>query len=267
MDSHKDIDKALDLEIQKRTFAARWAILEVGRLTWGYFLQGIEHELKADATPVTIADREAEAHLRNTFQREFPGDGFLGEEYGEEASRTGFRWIIDPIDATKNFVRGIPLYANLVGLEYEGRLVAGVANIPCFGELYYAAIGHGAYCNDRRIQVSDMSELREAQVIYSSIDWFEKTQTTPFFLHITRQVARTRGFGDFYGFLLVARGAAELMLEPEISPWDIAALKPIVEEAGGVFTDWNGVDTIYGQGCIVGNPAIHQKTFEALKQF
>lgn len=254
----------LDYEIQRRASAARWAAIEAGRLTWDYFQQGISHEYKQDSTPVTIADREAEELLRNAFQTQFPGDGFLGEEYGEQAGTTGFRWIIDPIDATKNFVRGIPLYANLVGLEYEGRVVAGVANIPCMNQLYYASLGHGAFCNGRRIQVSSVEQLSEAQVIYSSIDWFDRTNTTPFFLEVARESARTRGFGDFYGFLLIAQGSAELMLEPEISPWDIAALKPIVEEAGGVFTDWTGADTIYGKGCVAGTPAIHAEIMRRL---
>lgn len=264
MSQLEDLDKDLDYEIQRRAFAARWAVLEAGKLTWDYFQQRVDHELKADATPVTVADREAEELLRSTFVRQFPGDGFLGEEYGEEAGSTGFRWIIDPIDATKNFVRGIPFYANLVGLEYDGRCVAGVANLPGFQQLYHASKGHGAFCNDRRLQVSSVDKLADAQVIYSSIDWFDRTNTTPFFLEVARQAARTRGFGDFYGFLLIAQGSAELMLEPEISPWDIAALKPIVEEAGGVFTDWHGKDTIYGTGCIAGTPTLHRQILEML---
>lgn len=239
-------------------------ILRVGRLTWDYFEQGVAAEAKADLTPVTIADREAEQMLRDAFGKRFPGDGFLGEEYGEEQGTTGFKWIIDPIDGTKNFVRGIPLYANLVGLEYNGETVAGFANIPGLHQLYHAVKGGGAFRNDRPIQVSKVDQLKESQLIYSSISWFEGAGLTDFFMGLARDAARTRGFGDFYGFLLVADGSAEAMLEPQISPWDIAAVKPIVEEAGGVFTDWTGANTIYGKGALVGNPAIHRLIMERL---
>jgi histidinol phosphatase-like enzyme (inositol monophosphatase family) len=236
--------------------------LRAGQLTLDYFTKGVSAELKADETPVTIADREAEDLLRTAFRTQFPGDGFLGEEYGEEPGTTGYKWIIDPIDATKNFVRGIPIFANLVGLEKDGEMIAGFANVPAEGKLYHAVHGCGAYCNDRPIRVSTFESLSEAQIIYSSIEWFVRHDMTHFFLDVANDAGRMRGFGDYYGFTLVAEGAAEAMLEPAIAPWDIACFLPIVEEAGGVFTDWNGERTIYGKGAVVGNPALHKLMLE-----
>ncbi|MFO0948154.1 MAG: inositol monophosphatase family protein [Planctomycetota bacterium] len=249
-------------ETQERALVARWAILRAGRLTLDYFEQGVTAETKADATPVTIADRQAEELLRDAFRKHFPKDGFLGEEYGEEKGTSGYKWIIDPIDATKNFVRGIPIFANLVGLEFEGKMVAGFANIPAQSRLYHAVVGGGAFCNDRPIRVSSIQELEGSQIIYSSVDWFERAGTTGFFLDVVRTADRTRGFGDYYGFTLVAEGAAEAMLEPAINPWDIACFQPIIEEAGGVFTDWEGNPTVYGCGALVANPAIHAQLLD-----
>lgn len=266
MAGRQRLEPELDSAVQRRASHARWLILQAGRLTWNYFERGVSAEFKDDQTPVTVADRQAEELLRGLIAKEFPGDGFLGEEFGEERSESGFRWIIDPIDATKNFVRGIPIYANLVGLEHEGALVAGLCYVPALQLLYHAVAGRGAFRNDEPIKASSVTKLGDAMLTYSSIDWFDKTNTTDFFLDVVRRVSRTRGFGDFYGMLLVAQGSVEAMLEPEISPWDIAALKPIVEEAGGVFTDWHGNDTIYGEGCIVANPAIHRALFDLLRR-
>lgn len=247
-----------EIEIERRAIAARWAVLRAGKLALKYFHEGVATELKQDLTPVTKADKESEELLRATFRAAFPGDGFLGEEFGKEPSTTGFVWIIDPIDATLNFVRGIPLFATLVGLEHDGQMVAGFCYIPGMDRLYHAARGAGAFVNDRPIRVSSIATIKESQIIYSAADWFDKSGKLPFFLDVARSAGRTRGFGDFYGFVLVAEGAAEAMLEPAANVWDLAALAPIVEEAGGVFTDWNGEPTVYGGGALVGNPAVHR---------
>lgn len=256
--------KSKQAELLRRAAAARISTQVAARLTLEYFQHGVEVDLKADETPVTIADREAEDLLRSRFRKEFPGDGFLGEEFGDEPSSTGFRWIIDPIDGTKNFVRGVPIFATLVGLEHDGRMVAGFAAVPSLGKLYHAVAGQGSYCDDKRLSVSNVKSLKDSLMVYTSVDWFDKTGTTDAFLDLVRTVERSRGFGDFFGFLLVAEGAAEFVLEPQIAPWDIAALKPIVEEAGGVFTDWHGKDTVYGQGAIAGNPAVHAAVMKRL---
>lgn len=256
-----------DFEIQRRYVCARYAILEAGRLTWDYFERGVPTEIKADETPVTIADRESETYLRQKFQREFPGDGFVGEEHGEEPSTTGFRWIIDPIDATANFIRRIPLYGNLIGLEHEGRMVAGLCNVPGLNHLYHAMTGHGAFKNDRPIHASKVAHIEDAQLCYPELDKFDRRGCPEFFLDMTRSAKRSRGFGDFWMFLLVAEGAADICLEPVASVWDLAALQPICEEAGAVFTDWSGKATSWGNGAIVANPILHAQVLERLAKF
>lgn len=250
--------------IEQRAQVAREAVVRAGARVWHYFDQGVAAEIKADATPVTIADREAENLLRSALSDAFPADAILGEESGESNGTSGFRWIIDPLDATKNFIRGIPLFATLVGLEHGEDIVAGFAYVPVFRHLYHAVRGQGAFRDDIPIHVSSVERLEQAMLAYSSITWFDETATTESFLRLARVVGRTRGFGDFYGYLLVADGSIEVMVEPMIAPWDIAALKPIIEEAGGVMTDWTGRDTIYGKGAIAANPKIHRLALEQL---
>jgi histidinol-phosphatase len=248
----------------ERALSARYATIRAGALTWDLFHKNIGMELKEDRTPVTIADQQAEEMLRNALRKEFPGDGFLGEEFGDETSTTGFRWIIDPIDATANFVRGIPHFGTLVGLEHQGKMVAGFVYYPVHRQLFHAVKGHGAFRNDTPIKVSTIDKYEDAQVIYSSLRFTDKAGVTPQFMAFERKFPRSRGFGDFWGFLLIAEGCAEIMIDASVSPWDVAALQPIVEEAGGVFTDWHGQPTIYGQGAIAANPAFHKKFLETV---
>jgi histidinol-phosphatase len=257
----------VDLEIDRRYVAAQWAIQRAGHLTWEYFTKGVPTEIKSDASPVTIADREAEALLRATFSKEFPGDGYVGEEHGEEPTSTGFRWIIDPIDATANFIRHIPVYGNLIGLEYDGQLVAGLCHMPWTRDLYHARQGRGAYKNDTLIHVSKVASLGEAQFCYPELRYFEKRGLTDFFHELTRGAKRSRGFGDFWNFLLVAEGAADLVVEPVAAVWDLAALKPIIEEAGGVFTDFQGKNSVSGGGAIAANPALHADVMSRLAKY
>lgn len=247
-----------DFETQRRCVAAMWAIKQAGRLTWDYFTRGVPTELKADETPVTVADRECETFLRDVFSREFPGDGFIGEEHGEEPTTTGFRWIIDPIDATANFIRGIPIYGNLVAIEKEGEIVAGLCYVPAMDDLYHAMRGRGAFKNDRPIHVSSVDRLEDAQLCYPELVMFDRRGLTDFFHDMTRSVKRSRGFGDYWQFLLLAEGACDIVLEPFAALWDLAALLPIVEEAGGVFTDFNGKRTAAGGGAIAANPILHR---------
>src|SRR5262249_1708144 len=157
----------------------------------------------------------------------FPNDSFLGEEHGEEPGTSGFRWIIDPIDGTRSYVRHIPLWGTLVGLEYKGEQIAGIAEAPALAKIWRALRGDGAYCNDQRIRVSEQTDLSRALVFYSGLNWFVKAGALDVFLELMRRTERLRGFGDFYGFMLVAQGSGELMVEHGIHPWDVAPLKPI----------------------------------------
>jgi histidinol-phosphatase len=237
---------------------------EAGQLALRYFDTNMTVEWKKDQSPVTLADREAEALLRTRLLDAFPRDGFLGEESGDKPGDSGFRWIIDPIDGTRNFVRGIPLWATLIGLEYKQEQIAGVAAIPALGQTYRALRGEGAFRNDRRLDVSKVSKLSEAVMFYSSLSWFLKAGRQEMFIDLAKRVQRQRGFGDFYGFLLVAQGSGELMMEHGVHVWDIAALKPIIEEAGGRLTDWGGQDNIQRPDVLASNGLLHEETLRLL---
>ena len=227
-----------------RYVAAVEAARRAGQLALRYFEQAqLKVEWKQDDSPVTVADREAEQLLRDTLHRAFPDDGFLGEEYGDTPGVSGYRWVLDPIDGTRNFVRGIPVWATLVGLEYQGEQIAGVAEAPALRTTWRALRGDGAYRGERRIRVSDVSDLSKSLLFYSSLSWFLKAGKQDAFLELTHKTERQRGFGDFYGHVLVAEGAGEVMVEHGVHAWDIVALKPIVEEAGGRMTDWDGTSS------------------------
>jgi len=171
------------------------AARQAGRLALRYFDQPLAVEWKHDHSPVTLADREAESFLRQTLGKSFPGDGFLGEEHGEQSGTTGFRWIIDPIDGTRSFIRGVPIWATLVGLEYKGEQIVGVVQVPALGQTYRALRGDGAYRGDRRIRVSEITTLDEAHIFYSSISWFIKAGRRDAFLDLACRTQRQRGFG------------------------------------------------------------------------
>lgn len=229
-----------------------------------YFNESVSVEWKHDQSPVTIADRETEQELRQALRDQFPGDGFLGEEYGEEPGTTGFRWIIDPIDGTRSFVRGIPLWATLVGLEYKGEQIVGIAEVPTLGHTYHALRGHGAFRNDQRIRVSDVARLDESMLFYSSVSWFVKANKAQVFLNLAGRTQRQRGFGDFYGFVLVAQGSGEVMAEHGVHVWDVAGLKVIVEEAGGRFSDWDGTPNVHRPDVIASNGRLHDAVLDIL---
>lgn len=241
------------------------AARKAGDLARGYYETTFEVEHKADNSPVTIADKSAEELIRKMVSAHFPADGFLGEEFGDQPGESGFRWIIDPIDGTKSFVRHVPVWATLVGLEYRGEQIGGVAYIPVFGMTYHALRGNGAFLNERRIRVSDVGQLADASLCYSSINWFTRAGQQQAFLNLYEKTWRQRGFGDFYGFVLVAEGAADVMVEHGVNPWDIAATKAIVEEAGGAFTDWDGTPTIHRPDALATNGKVHAETLAVLK--
>ncbi len=252
-------------EWKSRYETAVEAARKAGALAHRYFDTAVPVEWKGDQSPVTRADREAEALLRQILLGAFPHDAFLGEEHGEHRGTSGFRWIIDPIDGTRNYVRGIPIWATLVALEYRGEQVAGVAFIPAWGTLYRALRGDGTYRDDRRVRVSDVADLGEAMVFYSSLSWFIKAGRRDEFLDLASRTQRQRGFGDFYGFLLVAQGAGEIMLEYGVHVWDIAGLKVIVEEAGGRFSDWDGNPDVHRPDVLATNGKLHDPTLAVLR--
>jgi histidinol-phosphatase len=239
---------------------------QAGALAKTIYDTAVEVEWKADQSPVTVADRDAEELIRTAVKQHFPDDGFLGEEHGAEPSRSGYRWVIDPIDGTRSFVRHIPIWATLIGLEYRGEQIAGVVYLPVLNQLYRALRGDGAYRNDCRIRVSAVSDLSESLFCYSSLKWFQKAGRERAFHNFVEKTQLQRGFGDFYGFMLIAEGAAEIMVDHGLHPWDLAALIAIVEEAGGTITDWNGMRASDRPDVVASNGRLHPSVLEILKK-
>lgn len=216
---------------------------------------------KSDRTPVSEADEAVERAIREQLARERPDDGIVGEEFG--ASTGVRRWIIDPIDATRNYIRGIPVFATLIAFESEGRIVVGVVSAPAMSLRWWASAGEGAYCNGRRIHVSAVSALAGAHLSYDSVTDFDKAGTSERFLALARSCSRTRAFGDFWSHMLVAEGAIEIAIEPEVAYWDMAPISIIVEEAGGRFTDLNGNRRADGGSGVATNGLLHEEVLRA----
>ncbi len=245
------IDKT---SIDNRLKLAIEAGQQAGRLTLDHFYARVGFERKADDSPVTIADRQAEQHLRMCIAAAFPDDAILGEEYGQQAGTSGYRWILDPIDGTKSFITGVPLYGTMIGVEYDGRSQIGVVYIPALSEGVYASVGGGAWhfragAKPQAARVSDCAKLSDGAFLTSQVDTFAERGAMPVFEQLQKSAYITRTWGDCYGYLLVATGRAVAMVDPIMNVWDAAALQPIMEESGGTFTDWQGNPTIHaGEG-------------------
>lgn len=221
-------------------------------------------ERKPDTSPVTLADRGIELLARELVQARHPELGILGEEQGETGT-TSLRLIIDPIDGTKNFVRGIPIFATLLAVEQEGEVVAGFVSAPAMNLRWRAARGSGAFCGERRLHVSKIADLREAQLFHGNLSPATGDPIPAGLVPLTAQVQRTRGFGDFYQHLLVAEGCGEVAIDPTLKPWDIAALQVIVEEAGGRATGLNGERSIHAGSLLTSNGVLHDVALARLR--
>ena len=241
------------------------AAWQAGKITLEYFQSGTAVERKADASPVTLADRRAEEKLRDCIQRTFPLHGILGEEFGEVAGRSPYRWVLDPLDGTRSFIQGVPLYGVMMGLEDAGRAVLGVVHFPALGETVYAAKGEGCYWNGRRARVSAVTQLEDAVVLATSVRSLYEEGRGAAFEALQEKTRLQRTWGDCYGHILVATGRAEIMLDPILNIWDCAALQPILEEAGGTFTDWTGIHTHTGGNGISTNGHLLQTVMEIVR--
>ncbi|MBA2693971.1 MAG: histidinol phosphate phosphatase [Rubrobacter sp.] len=243
-----DLNEYMDFAVE-----AAW---KAGRLTLAHFQTGVKTEYKGDETEVTVADTEAEALLRRDIGAKYPAHDIVGEEFGGEGSGASPRWILDPIDGTQAFARGVPLYATLVGLEIDGDVKAGAAYFPALDEMVYAADGLGCFWNGRRAKVSDVSSLERAIACFTQTANFEKGNRSAEWEEIQKSVLACRGWSDAYGHALVATGRAEIMLDPLMNPWDCAPFIPILREAGGFFGDWSGNETIYAGEAMSVNTAL-----------
>ena len=229
---------------------------EAGEITLKYFRGGTQAELKSDGTFVTAADREAERHVRARISERYPEDAVQGEEWGESAGTSGRKWIVDPVDGTYSFVHGVPLYGVLVGMESAGEPVLGVVHLPALGETVAAARGLGCWWNGARARVSPTARLEESLVLATDFGACARHGFGAAADELQRRARQRRTWGDCYGHVLVATGRAEVMLDPVMNVWDCAALLPVIEEAGGTFTDWRGRKTIRGGNAVSTNGAL-----------
>jgi histidinol-phosphatase len=243
MSNHALLDFALD---------AAW---EAGRITLGYYQTRLDADRKGDNTPVTVADREAEQKLRRLIADRYPDHGIIGEEFETVAGSGRYTWVLDPIDGTKSFVSGVPLYSTLVALLEEGEPLLGIIHMPALNETVYALRGEGCYWNGRRAHTSSIDRLADARLLVSGLHYFGPKQAA--WERLVQATYFQRTWGDAYGYALVATGRAEIMLDPALAPWDAGPLRVIMEEAGGTFTDWQGqVRTLAKEGIATNGPLL-----------
>lgn len=247
-------------------FAARGA-----RVALSYYGRDPEAKIKRDGTWVTEADWAAEEEIRRSIASSFPQHNVLGEEHGLKAAGGGSpvegapTWIIDPIDGTTNFMAGIPIWATLVALQAEGMSVVGVVDARALGEVYDAGVGLRARMNGEEIRIDPATRIEDATVVYASAEDFHHHGLAVFFQELTRRCSRSRGFGDFWGHVLVARGSVHVMIEPELSVWDVAPLQPIVSEAGGRLTTLSGKPWTNSGSCLTTNGTLHDDILALVK--
>jgi histidinol phosphatase-like enzyme (inositol monophosphatase family) len=233
--------------------------LEAGRITLEHFGAMVAAQTKDDGTPVTAADRAAECFLREQITERFPNHGILGEEFGETNPGADVRWILDPIDGTASFMRGVPLFGVLIGVEVEGAPAVGVVHIPALGEMVGAALGHGCSWNGAPARVSEVEELSRAVVLTTDPSVLMDGPDAEGWRRLVERAALARMWGDCYGHILVATGRAEVMFDPILSPWDAGPLVPILREAGGSFTDREGIPGAHGGSGISTNGLLHEE--------
>ena len=257
-------------EYEGRLIALRQIVLAAGDVTLQYFCTDrFNIERKSDSSPVTEADRSAEELVRRQVAEKYPLDSILGEEFGAADSTSAYRWIVDPIDGTKSFICGVPLYSTLLGLEHEGQMVAGAILIPALHEIAIAAKGMGAWFRRdvgtwKRCRVSRQTSLSDAVFVTSQIDSFDGVTTPDVYRSLEKECSITRTWGDAYGYLLIATGRADLMVDPVVKPWDVGAILPVIEEAGGKFSDWSGKSSIYLPNAVGTNGLLHNEVLRRL---
>jgi myo-inositol-1(or 4)-monophosphatase len=239
------------------------AARQAGQLVLSRFRTDLAVEAKRDGSPVTAADREAETLLRRLIESRFPDHAVVGEELGATDKDSTHRWYLDPIDGTRSYIRGVPLFGVLMGLEVSGEMVLGVAHFPALGETVAAAARHGCRWNGRPARVSSVDRLDRALVAYTDARDLA-AHPSGVWDPLRKATALQRGWGDCYGHCLVATGRAEVMLDVFMNPWDCAALVPILREAGGTFTDWTGRTTIHGGNAVSTNGALFEPVMRLL---
>jgi histidinol-phosphatase len=262
-------------EIAERLQFAVEIAREAGNGTLRYFRRpDLAVERKADFSPVTVADRSAEELLRERIGERFPEDAIIGEELGEQAGRSGFQWVLDPIDGTKSFIHGVPLYTTLVAVLENDEPQVGVIHAPAVGETVYAAKGSGCWytCGSadspQAARVSSVAALSDGLLLTSELEGFRLRRSgdaMEVFMRLQRAARLVRTWGDGYGYLMVAIGRAEVMIDPIMNLWDAAPLLPIIQEAGGHFSDWNGNSTVRNGEALATNTRVKNEALAKIK--
>lgn len=235
-----------------------------------YLALDLHVETKPDSSPVTEADKATESALRDLLAQQRPDDGLLGEEFGTESQDAVRRWILDPIDGTKNYMRGVPIWSTLIGLEADGELVVGVVSAPALGRRWWASRGGGAFTRDvtgdvRRLHVSGVTQLSDASFSFSDEEWWQERGAAAGLRTLIEDTWRARAYGDFLSHMLVAEGAVDIAAEPALAPWDMAALVPIVEEAGGRITAFDSSPALTGHCAVSTNGHLHEVALGVLR--
>ncbi|MBI2084606.1 MAG: inositol monophosphatase [Candidatus Aenigmarchaeota archaeon] len=241
------------------------AAKEAGKIQSKYFRGSFKTYRKSDKTPVTIVDKQSERKIVSVIKQVFPEHNFLGEEFSYKKTHSKYTWIIDPIDGTKNFVRGMPFFGSCIGLEINGEIVVGVINMPAMNLLAFASKGNGAFVNNRRVSVSTINAIEKSFVVFGDVDSYYEAGYGNQFFELLKRCDGKRGYGDTIGYILLAQGHADIMIDTP-SAWDIAAAKIIVEEAGGKLTDFEGENTIYSGHSIATNGRLHDKVINLFKK-
>ena len=263
---------AASSELKNRLDFALAVAEEAGQLILGYYHDSdLAVDLKQDRTPVTAADRGAEQLIRGRIEKAFPSDGILGEEFGEKAAGNAFRWILDPVDGTKSFVHGVPLFGTLIGLEDAGEPVMGVCRFPALDEVVYAAKGSGTWWQTprhppRQTHVTQVGKLADALFCSTTVTGWDKVGRRDAFDKLCNATHLTRGWGDCFGHVLVATGRCDVMVDPQLNVWDCAALVPIMQEAGGHFVDWTGKVSIHSGNGVSVNALLKDAVLELLRK-
>ncbi|MCS7024618.1 MAG: hypothetical protein NZV14_07435 [Bryobacteraceae bacterium] len=253
------------MPFERELEVARRAAKQAGELALRYLEQGVRTESKADESPVTIADREAEKLIVQLLSEAFPEDGLLGEEGAGRPSKSGRQWIIDPIDGTRDFARGSTLWSVLIGLEAGNEVIVGVANIPMWNQEYYATRGGGAFCNGRRLRVSDITDPAQSVLFFNGLREAHRQPFAPRLIEFMGKFWAVRSMSGAPDAMLVAGGHGEIWVEPSAKPWDLAPIQVIVEEAGGKFFNFQGGRSIYAGNCVVCSPGLEQEVRQFLR--
>ena len=235
-------------------------------ITLKYYSKKIKHRVKDNLTPVTVADIKCENFILGKIKEKFPEHSIHAEEHGKSEKQSEFKWIIDPIDGTKNFMRKYPFWGTLLALEYQGKVVLGVISMPVLGEFMIAAKGKGCRVNGKRAKVSKIKRLNESYLIHGGLNYIFSEPYRQNFVNLVNSSYYDRGFGDCHGHTYIINGKAEIMVDPHVAPYDVAPVKICVEEAGGRFTDINGNDTIYSGSAVVTNGRVHDAVLEMLNE-